>query len=579
MDDDKPILPASKQTDMLMIAGWRLDEDRRRLEQGEESLRLEPKTTLLLGYLARHVGEPISREQLLAEVWPGVIVSDEVLTNAVNKIRRAFGDDRQNPKIIETIPKMGYRLIAEVVRVSLNDESQEQTGQFFHSRQKTGRNRYSWSQVIGGIILIGLLTGLGGYFLLTQPDQNRMVEEGTISLIGDKPSIAIMPFVNLGDDPYQDYFVDGITDDLITELAKNPKLLVIARDSTFFYKGQPLNISDLVSRLNVRYLLHGSVRRIEDSVRINAQLVDTANEALVWAERYDGSVDQIFKFQDEITGQIASALYAKVGFREQAGQKRQNVPALDAYDKFIYGRNRFYMYANRDENQTAREFYKDAIELDSNFASAYAMLAWTHVFDVMNGWSEEREKSFDKAISLAKQAVALNDEQPIAYFVTGLAYREKKEYIKAMVDTEKAIEIDPNYANGYMLLSSLLYFSGRPEEGLYRIKEAMRLHPHHPYNYSLHLGQVYFVLKRYIDSIQTLKDAVASYPSSERLHVWLAAAYAYAGKLDDANWEVDQVLTINPDFSLERIKETYPFKDDADRDHFIAGLRFAGFSH
>ncbi|MCG8045748.1 MAG: winged helix-turn-helix domain-containing protein [Candidatus Thiodiazotropha endolucinida] len=368
MDDDKPILPASKQTDMLMIAGWRLDEDRRRLEQGEESLRLEPKTTLLLGYLARHVGEPISREQLLAEVWPGVIVSDEVLTNAVNKIRRAFGDDRQNPKIIETIPKMGYRLIAEVVRVSLNDESQEQTGQFFHSRQKTGRNRYSWSQVIGGIILIGLLTGLGGYFLLTQPDQNRMVEEGTISLIGDKPSIAIMPFVNLGDDPYQDYFVDGITDDLITELAKNPKLLVIARDSTFFYKGQPLNISDLVSRLNVRYLLHGSVRRIEDSVRINAQLVDTANEALVWAERYDGSVDQIFKFQDEITGQIASALYAKVGFREQAGQKRQNVPALDAYDKFIYGRNRFYMYANRDENQTAREFYKDAIELDSNFA-------------------------------------------------------------------------------------------------------------------------------------------------------------------------------------------------------------------
>jgi adenylate cyclase len=289
-------------------------------------------------------------------------------------------------------------------------------------------------------------------------------------------------------------------------------------------------------------------------------------------------MEDIFDLQHDITANIASALSVVVDVENGTREAHAPTANLDAYEKFTRGRNHFYLYANKDENRTARDFYQSAVDLDPGFASAYAMLGWTHAFDAMNGWSADREQSLDSAMYFANKAIALDADQPIAYFVRGLAYRERKEYIKAMVDAEKAIELNPSYANGHLLLSSLLYYGGRPEEGLAMIERSMRLNPHHPYNYSFHLGQAYFVLKRYHEAIAALRDAAASYPSSERLHVWLAASYAYTGNMDEANWEADQIMAINPDFSLERVEAVYPFIDEADRDHVIEGLRMAGLS-
>jgi tetratricopeptide (TPR) repeat protein len=179
---------------------------------------------------------------------------------------------------------------------------------------------------------------------------------------------------------------------------------------------------------------------------------------------------------------------------------------------------------------------------------------------------------------LATRAVEIDKDLPVAYFVTGLVYREKGEYVKALVEAEKAIAIDPNYANAHVLLATLLYYAGRPEEGLERIKKAMRLNPHHPYNYPFHLGQAYFILGRYQEAIMALEQGLETNPSSERMRVWLAAAYARSGREEDAKWEAEQVLAQNPDFSLQRIRKAFPFKDPADMERFLDGLRRAGIT-
>ncbi len=206
------------------------------------------------------------------------------------------------------------------------------------------------------------------------------------------------------------------------------------------------------------------------------------------------------------------------------------------------------------------------------------MLAWTFAFEAMNGWSEAREDSLAHAHALATRCHLIDKELPVAYFVMGLVYRERGEYMKALVEAEKAIAIDSSYANAHVLLATLLYYAGRPQEGLERIKEAMKINPHHPYNYPFHLGQAYFILGRYQDAIEALEPGLGTNPSSERMRVWLAAAYAQDGREADAKWEAEQVLALNPDFSLQRIRQAFPFKEPADTERFLDGLRKAGIT-
>jgi len=313
-------------------------------------------------------------------------------------------------------------------------------------------------------------------------------------------------------------------------------------------------------------------------VRFNAQLVDTASGSHRWAEHYDGKLNEIFELQETVIHNIYSAMASSTDSEEQARQRREETRSPEAYDYFLHGRNRFFLYASRDENRKARELYQKALELDPDFAMAYAMLAWTHAFEAMNGWSEVREDSLSQAQALATHAIALDETLPVAYFVTGLVYREREEYKKALVEAEKAIAYDPNYANAHVLLATLLYYTGRPQEGLEKIQKAMQLNPHHPYNYPFHLGQAYFILGRYQEAIDALEQGLETNPSSERMRVWLAAAYARSGRNEDARWEAEQVLALNPDFSLQRIRQAFPFQDPGDLEQFLNGLRTAGLA-
>lgn len=391
----------------------------------------------------------------------------------------------------------------------------------------------------------------------------------------DKPSIAVLPFTNMSDDTEQEYFADGMTDDLITDLSKLSNLLVIARNSSFTYKGKNVDVREIAQKLNVRYVLEGSVRRSEGTVRINAQLIDTETGGHLWAERYDGTLENIFVLQDGITQKIVSALTVELTADERENLKSMDTENLQAYEYFLKGREHFFRYS-KDGMMEARELLGRSIVLDSNFAHAYALLAWTYWFEFSNGWTHDPESTLDHAEALATTAINLNSELPVAYFVTALVYRERRDYVKAVVEAEKAIRVDPNYANGRVALATVLYYTGRAEEGLEQIREAMKLEPHSTHNYLWHLGQAYFILNRYEEAITAFEEGLQKNPTSERLRLWLAAAYAQMGQIDDASLELEEVLLSNPGLTRSHIADAYPFYYFGDLSHFLDALAKAG---
>ncbi len=557
--------------DCLQIGDWQFYAGSHELGRNGKIIRLEPRVASLLLYLSTRPGEPVSRTELLEALWPGVVVSDEALTNAVNKLRRAFGDDRANPKVIETIPKAGYRLILPVQPQEPAPAPSAPDSQPAGAGRRPGLH---WKIPLAVLAVIGLAVSIITSLQLTGPaPPGHEPSKQVIGISALRPSLAVLPFDYPGVDPEEEYFADGITDDVITRLAKNSGLMVIARDSSFFYKGKSQDPRVIAAKLNVGYVLRGSIRREGEVLKLNAWLVDGATGTHVWAEQYERKVGQIFGILGEMSNGVTGALAVTGTDLPDTGTKTDNPVA---YDNLLLGKYHFYRFESRAENLKARAYFEKAVRQDPGFATAHAMLAWTYVFEAMNGWSDDRPAALQQAERIATQAIELQPVLPLAYFVRGLSYREQHEYVKALVEAQKAIEYDPSYANAYVLLATLLYYAGRPVEGLARIRQAMQINPHHPYNYHFHLGQAYFVLHRYPEAIDAFNLGLSSYPASERMRVWLAAALAQSGNIEEAKWEGEQIMSANPDFSIQRMTRSFPFNNPADMEHFIAGLRLAG---
>jgi adenylate cyclase len=555
--------------DCLKIGEWQFRTRANELERDGETHRLEPRAASLLLYLATRAGEPVSRAALLEALWPGVVVSDEALTNAVNKLRRAFDDDRANPQVIETLPKTGYRLIAPVQALAPKPAVPDTRP------EDTASRAIPYGLVLA--VILALVAGLAWFFVTKlQPapaesaGSSPPVEE---EIAASRPALAVLPFDNLSTDPAEAYFADGITDDVITRLAKNPGLMVIARDSSSFYKGKSLDPREVGEKLNVGYVLRGSIRREGDLLKLNAWLVDVETGGHVWAEHYERKVDEVFDIQNAITRSIVAAL--AVTDTDQPDTIADTI-SPQAYDNLLLGRHHFYKFESPAENLQAQAYFEEAIRLDPDFAMAHAMLAWTYAFEVMNGWTDDRSGALQQAERIATRAIEIQPALPLAYYVRGLSYREQHEYVKALVEAQKGIEYDPNDANLHVLLATLLYYAGRPAEGLALIREAMQINPHHPYNYHFHLGQAYFVLHRYQEAIAAFKLGLSSNPASERMRVWLAASLAQAGDVEAAQWEGEQIMASNADFSLQRMAQAFPFKNPDDIENFLSALELAG---
>jgi TolB-like protein/Flp pilus assembly protein TadD len=390
----------------------------------------------------------------------------------------------------------------------------------------------------------------------------------------DRSSIAVLPFVNMSGDPEQEYFSDGLTEDLITDLSKFRGLFVISRNSVFTYKGQAIKPEQVRKDLGVRYMLEGSVRKAGKRVRITAQLIDTTTGGHLWAERYDRELKDIFTLQDEITQQIVSALDVKFEQIEQERALRKDTADLNAFDYNLQGWWYYHRFTKED-NEQARRMFEKATEIEPKFANAYAGLGLTYYEPWARLWNQDPQ-SLERAFQLAKKAISLNDSLSSAYTLLSHVYLWRKQHAQAIAEQERAIALNPNNANGYADLAEILVWMGRPQEALVMVEKAMRLNPHYPVNYLFILGFAYSTMERYEEAMSALKGALTRSPDHLGAHLMLAIIYGEIGREEEARAHVAEALRINPQLSIELLEQISPFKDTAIFERMVDNLRRAG---
>jgi adenylate cyclase len=402
------------------------------------------------------------------------------------------------------------------------------------------------------------------------PTEPRKVEPAR------RPSIAVLPFTNMSGDPDQEYFSDGITEDIITGLSKVPGLLVIARNSTFVYKGKAVKVQEVGRELGVRYVLEGSVRKAGERVRITAQLIDAGSGHHLWAERYDRKVSDIFAIQDEITVEIMRAMQVKLTEGEQACEwLKHGSQNIEAYEKGMKGMACFRRFSH-EGNVDARRLFEECLRLDPEYAGAYVMLGWSHLLDIWNGWSRSPMDSLNQAFQLAQKALTLDASQADAYALLGNIYLFQREFDKAVEEAERAIVLNPNGADHHVWLAMILSAAGRPREGVDYINRALRLNPLPPGWYFWSLGDAYGMLERYEEAVEAYSKALENSPDMFFAMVGLAATYAGLGSESEARATAAKILEIDPGFSVDGFAEALPYKLEADRVRLAEALRKAG---
>ncbi len=391
----------------------------------------------------------------------------------------------------------------------------------------------------------------------------------------NKPSIAVLPFQNMSGDREQEYFADGISEDIITALSKISRLFVVARNSSFTFKGKSVRVQEASSSLGVRFILEGSVRRAGNKVRITAQLVDGISGGHLWAERFDRDLTDIFAVQDEVTREIVSALALNLTEGERRRVASEHTGNLEAYDCFLRGRE--HWWRQREEpNRQARELLQRATELDPNFAPAHALLASIHVRDYANQWSEAPARSLEWAHMSASRAAALNDSYPRAHWALATVYVWMRRNDEAIAEAERAISLDPNFAEGHVILGFALLYSGRPQDAIACFDRGAALDPYHQ-DILLHFqAQARFHLGKFEEAIGYLKRRLVRNPETDISRVLLAACYGHLGHTDEARCIWEELLRFNPQYSLEHRRQVLPYKNPSDFEAILEGLRKAG---
>jgi adenylate cyclase len=390
----------------------------------------------------------------------------------------------------------------------------------------------------------------------------------------DKPSIAVLPFVNMSDDKSQEYFSDGLTEEIITALSKTPKLFVIARNSTFVYKGKPVNVQQVSRELGVKYVLEGSVRRSGDQLRITVQLIDATTGNHLWAERYDRKMKDVFAIQDEITMRITNAMQVALTTGEQARLLVIGTSNLEAYLKVLQGAELFMR--SKVDNTKALELFKEAIAMDPDYPMAHAHLALAYSTGVWLGFASSPQDYLRRGLESAQKAISLNDASPIGHNALALCYLMNREHDKAISEGKKAVTLDPNGAWSNFWLGHILVFSGRPEEAIPYLQAAIRLDPFSGSAYFTHLCMAYREAGRYEEAIAAGQEAVRGMPNLLFARLALASTYNMVGRDEEARAEAAEALRIDPNFSLKDYAKARPHIDPENTARFVDSLRKAG---
>ena len=432
------------------------------------------------------------------------------------------------------------------------------------------------------ILVVAAAVAIWHFYFRTPPIEVASVERMAYPL-PDKPSIAVLPFDNMSGDPDQEHFSDSVTDQIITSLSMIPRLFVIARNSTFTYKGKAVKVQKVAEELGVRYVVEGSVQRSEDRIRILVQLIDAITGRHLWSERYDRELKEVFELQDEIARQIMTALQVKLTEGEYASEIAVGTSNLKALEYFWHAEELFFKFTKED-NAEARRWAEKAIELDPNFAGVWALLGYTHQLDASNatmGWTNSPAQSLKRAGECAQKAITLNDSSAKAYALMGSINMVMRNFDKGIEYSQKAVAINPNDPVMLIILAYNLDYTGEFDESIALVKKAMRLSPYYPALYLFPLFRSYFLTGRYEEALAAAELLLERGRKGEvnplYVHLTLAQAYIGVDKKDEARAQAAELLKIYPNFSLESWQKQQPYKDPTHWERLIEALRKAGF--
>ncbi len=391
----------------------------------------------------------------------------------------------------------------------------------------------------------------------------------------DKPSVAVLPFVNMSDDPKQEYFSDGVTEEIITALSKISNLFVIARNSTFSYKGKSVKVKQVAEEFGVRYVLEGSIRKAGEKVRVTAQLIDALSGYHLWAERYDRDLKDVFAVQDEITLKVAAALQVNLTVGEHARLMAKGTTNLEAYLKALQCRE-YGQRWTKDGNAALRNHAEEVIALDPSYPFGYIALALSHFVAIMLGLSESPQQSLTRGIELTKHAISLDNTYSFAHAVLGVSYVLARQYDQGVAEAERAVALDPNSPENLFFLAYVLCFAGKPEEAIPLIEIAQRLNPIPLPFQLLTMSSAYRLTGKYEKAVETATRAIRIAPNNPVAHVQLIAAYIALGHEEEASAVAAELLQVTPNFSVDHFVKRIPYKNQAENDRLADALYKAG---
>jgi TolB-like protein/cytochrome c-type biogenesis protein CcmH/NrfG len=498
-----------------------LNPDNGTLLRRGEPVAVGRRGILLLEALLKRSGEIVTKAELIDAAWPDLAVEESNLSVQIALLRKALGATSDGGEWIVTIPRIGYRFLSS-------------------------------SQEVGA------------------PSEQ----------LAQRPSLAVLPFANLSNDVEQEFFADGLADEILTTLLKVPGLLVIARSSSFAYKGMPTDVRRVANDLGVRYVLEGSVRKDRDRIRIAAQLSDGSTGSQLWAERYDQRFDDLFAIQDEVARKIVAELSVAIGPVEAPqwpGISSRGTTSMQAYECFLRGRAmQRGATQNADVFQRTSEFFRQAISHDPGYPAPYAALGMALAHGYFNRWGADPTESIAEARRLADRAIELDPTEPFAHGVAALVAMYQQDFDRWAAEVDAALSLNPNFAPALSLRGILHMYSGSPQAAINDLRRAMRLDPLFTQGYLHHLGVAHIVAGDYESAIALLKERIVLVPETDMSRAYLAAALGNLGYVDDARRVWDELMKINPDYSFaERIGQT-PFKNRSDLARIEKGLSRAG---
>jgi adenylate cyclase len=616
------------------FTGCELDPARYHLYRAGDRIEIEPKAFDVLVYLLRHRDRMVAKDELLDKLWPGQVVGEATLTRCIGVVRKAVGDDRTKQAVIETQHGRGYRFVATVTEQSeastpnlsangtastssgLNDEpvsapilvslplpnghevnehevsvvpapveehpsvspvlasAEEKRGEVLPPPRRQGGARWLFTILL---LITGLVVAVRYLpFSLTHP---HSLPPDTQSLpLPDKPSVAVLSFINMTEDPKQEFLADGIAEGVITGLVKLPSVFVISRVSSFTYKGKPVKVREVSRELGVRYVLTGSVQKAaNDHIRVTAQLIDGITDQHVWAEQYDRPAQDMFAVRDDITRKLVVHIAPKMTPIEQSRLERAYTGSLEAYEYYLRGTVTMQQGGDPQRNVQGRQSCEKAVELDSTYAAAYACIGFAYWFDWLYAWTQDPH-AIENMLTFAQKALKLDDSLPTAHELVGLHYLVHRQYEQAIVEFERAIELGPSWSSTYTALGATLNAIGRSEEAIPLIQKSVRYHTRYPFwtaNYLHTLGDSYRLIGQYDKAIETFKKSISTFPTLGAA-LWLTATYVESGQEPLAQEMAERIQKAVPRFSLDLLQPQILYQDPAKTDRILAALRKAG---